>query len=163
MLPLGAKGRVVGSPRRLTVGAQNYSYPSAASDGRIAFASTISYRMIGRAAISVASDAPAPAVLYEDAQETAGRVSQTTDGSRIVFERGSPDGREIWMKALTDGSEQLIARVSERSLLNATVSPDGSRVAYAAGHGGYVVDTLVHRQICSDCQPHAFLSTIVVR
>jgi hypothetical protein len=77
-----------------------------------------------------------------------------------VFERALPNGREIWMKTLVTSGEQLIARVAEPSLLNATVSADGSKVVYTAGRNGYIVDTLggVPRQMCSDCQPHGFLA-----
>ena len=128
------------------------------ADGRIVFAAGGVYRVIGRAPISAASKAPTAIELHRDAQESGGRASQTADGSRIVFERSLADSREIWLKSPDDGREQIIARVKEKTLLNATVSPDGSRVIYTAGRGGYVVDTLVHRQICSDCQPHAFLA-----
>ena len=147
-------------PQRLTLGAQDYSFPSVSRDGTIVFAATTVHRVIDRAPISTVGD-PAPAVrLYEDVRDTGGRASQTADGSRIVFERSLPDRREIWLKSLSTGQEQLIADVREPLLLNATVSPDGSKVVYTGGRHGYVVDTVggVPRQLCSDCQPHGFLS-----
>ena len=155
-----ASDGTAGEPQRLTLGAQDYSFPSVSRDGSIVFAATTAHRVIGRAPIAAVGD-PAPAVrLYEDVRDTGGRASQTADGSRIVFERSLPDGREIWLKSLSTGQEQLIASVREPMLLNATVSPDGSKVVYTAGRHGYIVDTVggVPRQLCSDCQPHGFLS-----
>jgi Tol biopolymer transport system component len=161
LLPMSPdSGAAAGVARRLTIGAQGYEHPSVSRDGRIVFASTVTHRVIRRAPIT-STGAPAPPVqLFEDTRGEGGRTSQTADGSQIVFERGLPNGREIWLRATASGSERLVAKVSERALLNATVSPDGSRVAYTAGRNGFVVETLrgVPKQICTDCAPHGFLS-----
>ncbi len=161
LLPMSPNdGHPTGAARRLTVGAQQYELPSVSRDGRIVFASSVAHRVVGRAPISVAADAPPAARLYEDTRYQGGRTSQTADGSQIVFERAIPNGREIWVRTTAGGSERLVARVNERSLLNATVSPDGSKVAYTAAWVGYVVETTrgVPRRICGDCLLHGFLS-----
>jgi Tol biopolymer transport system component len=168
-VPISQKdGRMTGSPRRLTVSAGAYRSPAVAADGRIVFASTQDVRVIERAPLSTAENPPPPVQLYADFAADAGRPSESSDGSLIVYEREVTSGTEIWTKDVRSGVEQMVTRVDTPAVLSATISPDGSRIAYTvagqAGTGstrrGFVVDTGrgVPRQVCDTCATYGFLS-----
>jgi hypothetical protein len=158
-------GRIVRPPRRLTVSSGAYTSAAASDDGRIVFTATQTVRVIERVALDASARPSPPVQLYADLWDDAGRPSETSDGSIIVFERPSSSGVEIWTKNTRSGLEQLITRVEAPSGLSSTISPDGTRIAYNAdGYGnggrGFVVETSrgVPSKVCDDCTVAGFLS-----
>ena len=157
-------GRMLRRPQRLTVSAGAYVAPAIGTDGRIVFASTQNIRLIERATFD-SSDHPRPPVqLYSDFAPDTGRPSETRDGTTVVFERPAANGMEIWTRNVGTGVEQLITRVDASSGLSATISPDGTRIAYNADGftpgRGFVVETArgVPFQVCEQCVVGGFLS-----
>jgi serine/threonine protein kinase/Tol biopolymer transport system component len=160
-----ATGLVTGAPRRLTAGVGGYEFPTVSRDGQIAFAMRSPRRVIERVSLN---EPTAPASrLYIDGRSEQGRASGSRDGSVIVFEQSYPRYREIWFKDLRTNRQELVLRVDTPLLLNATVSPDGSRVAYTVPveqgrleGTGYTVDVSggTPRVICEKCEVHGFLS-----
>jgi hypothetical protein len=75
---------------------------------------------------------------------------------------------EIWTKQLRTGQEQMIVGVTSAAQTSATISQDGSRIAYTVSEGGrgfgfgkgFVIETTggVPKTVCSDCTLHGFLS-----
>jgi Tol biopolymer transport system component len=150
-------GRLTGPARLLASGAGVYSDPSMSRDGQIVFAMPATERVIERLPLN----SPAPAIrLYADGQEHNFRASQTSDGNTIVFERASGTQREIWQKNIRSGEQQIIQAVKSDSQVNATVSQDGSRIAFAVSRAGYVVETSggVPKPVCDQCSLYGFLS-----
>jgi hypothetical protein len=76
--------------------------------------------------------------------------------------------REIWIKNTRSGQQALVVRVPTTDILNATVSPDGARIAYTvastgsvgAASGGFIIETAggVPRKLCDGCGLHGFLA-----
>ena len=130
------------------------------------FASTQDVRVIERAALDPAEKPQPPAQLYADFARDTGRPSETGDGSLIAYERDTDGGIEIWTRNVRSGVEQLITKVDSRELsLSATISPDGSRIAYTVSGSttrgrGFVVETArgVPSQVCDQCVAAGFLS-----
>jgi Tol biopolymer transport system component len=156
-------GRLAAPPTRLTLSAGAYGAPSVSGDGRIVFASTLTRRVIERSPLR--GETTVSEEVYADFSPLPGRPSQTRDGSTIVFERPAGDEAvEIWTRNLRTGVEQSVTRASTTTLVSATISPDGARIAYRSGEGGaaacFVVETDggVPRRICDKCQVYGFLS-----
>ena len=123
-------------------------------------------RVIERASLT---DIGAPPVrLYADGRPGFERTTQSASGSAIVLERLTPlSTREIVVKDIASGREQVVIRVQSANRVNATVSPDGNRIAYTmtpvgdSSEGiGFVVDTAGGgpRQICQACELYGFVS-----
>ena len=165
-IALSSAGRVSAPPRRLTLGVGPYSEPAAGPDGQIAFARVVSERVIERASIANVTDTPAR--LYADTGTTTWRVSETSDGSVIVFERVVDGAREIWTKHTRSGRQELVTRVPGNAPVNATISGDGGRIAYTQDSNvsggsagtGFVIETAggVPRKVCDACELHGFLA-----
>jgi Tol biopolymer transport system component len=160
-----ANGQASGVPRRLTTGTAAATGPVASADGRIVFAVAQNRRVIERAALDEAVRAPEQ--LYSDNRDFALRASQTADGTRIVFDQGFEAYREIWMRNVLSGDQQLIVRVDGPGVPSPTVSPDGSRIAYLSGDVGAMTSGTGHvieasggvpRTICEGCGLYGFLS-----
>ena len=162
-------GRRVGEPRLLASGAGIYLDPSISRDGLIVFDMSEMLRVIERLPLTTA----APAVrLYADGQSRDYRASQTRDGRTLVFERALGNRREIWRKDTQTGEQQMVLSVGSDSQVNATVSQDGSLIAYTVaedsdspknpttfGHG-FVIRTSegIPKTVCRQCNLYGFLS-----
>jgi Tol biopolymer transport system component len=162
-------GRRIGEPRLLASGAGIYFDPSISRDGQIVFDMSEKQRVIDRLPLSAA----APAIrLYADGQPRDYRASQTRDGRTIVLERAMGNRREIWRKDTQTGEQQMVLSVRSDSQVNATVSQDGSRIAYTVADisdsaknptafgGGFVIETSggIPKTVCRQCGLYAFLS-----
>jgi DNA-binding winged helix-turn-helix (wHTH) protein/Tol biopolymer transport system component len=165
LLAMSLSGRIDSPPERLTYGTGPYTEPSAGHDGHLAFSVVEPQRVVERVPLKN-SDAP-PLRLYADSRSGFERTTQTADGSTIVLERIAADQtREIILKDLASGTERLVIRVGTPNRVSATVSPDGSRIAYTmtplgeSSEGtGFVVDAAsgVPRRVCDECQLYGFL------
>ena len=162
-----ATGSVNGLLQQLTRGVSPHTTPTTSRDGQVAFFVGNVQRVVERVPLlGDTSAAPRPTTLYADSRTDFGRTSQTADGTVIVLERAIAGNREIWLRDLLAGEERLISRVEVGSSqpltrpLSATVSPDGSVVAYSLDRAGYVVETSggVPRQLCQECGLFGFLS-----
>jgi eukaryotic-like serine/threonine-protein kinase len=165
-VPVSNAGRISGDPQRLTLGVGPYLDPTAGPDGEIVFARLVTERVVERASLT---DVAEPVMrLHNDSEPSARRVSGTADGSRIVFERSAGGWKEIWLKELITGQQQMVVRVSTEPPVNATISPNGARIGYTQGSRttgtdggtGYVVETSagVPRRVCDRCEIHGFLA-----
>jgi hypothetical protein len=144
----------------LTAATRTATDPVVAQDGTILFGTSDSRRVIER--VSLDGGDAAPVRVYEDDQQETDRPSVTADASTLVLELAYATYREIWRRTLSTGRQQMIARVDTPALLSATVSPDGSRVAYTVPptQRGYVVNTSqgVPRVVCERCTVFGFLA-----
>lgn len=165
-LDISSKGVARGQPRRLTYGTGSYQEPSISRNGAVAFAVSEPRRVIERA--SLLSPAESPVRLYADRRTGYERVTQTRDGSTIVLERVVPPTlREVVARNVVTGVERVVLRIESTNRLNATVSPDGERIAYtltpigsSSAGDGFVVDTAggIPRRVCQNCEALGFLS-----
>jgi len=134
-IPLTARGVLRASPRALLFGAGRVSKPTLSRDDHIVFAQQTHERVIERAPLTTA-DAPLPVVrLASDGNPYVRRSSETRDGLMIVYESEAVSGREIWRKDLRAGDAQLFLSVQSRTMVNPTISPDGSLVAFVTNSG----------------------------
>jgi len=155
-LPMSTDGRISGAIHRITLGVEQLRDPTKSRDGKIVAASATFTRVIERVALSGRDESTLPVRLYADNRPGDGRASQTADGSILVWPRNG----EIWTKDLRTGKERFVLRAESRTPVNATVSPDGARIAYSADKAGYVVETSggVPQRVCDRCDPYGFLS-----
>jgi Tol biopolymer transport system component len=168
-IALSNAGRITGPTERLTLGVGPYTDPAAGPDGDVVFARTVTERTIEQA--SIVNPSEPPTRLYADASVLTERASVTRDGSRVALERSTGSSREIWLKDVRSGRQEMVLRVPTSVLLSATVSPNGRRIGYTVGSrvgsrdsfdagAGYSVETSggVPHKICDACQVHGFLS-----
>jgi Tol biopolymer transport system component len=159
-------GRANGPARLLTVGSGSYEEPATSKDGAIVFAALTRERVIARAALGDVSSPVPPVRLHADGQDGAYRASITRDGATIAFERHIQRQWEIWIKKLSTGEQHLLIRVDAPTSVNATLSSDGSRVAYTISETtglsgrGYVLSTSggTPQQVCEQCVLYGFIS-----
>jgi serine/threonine protein kinase/Tol biopolymer transport system component len=159
-------GTIAGELRQLTFGTGQYADPTIARDGTIAFAALTLERAIER--VPLGEHQPKNVErLHSDGQPVPLRASSTRDGSVIAFERNIQTHWEIWLKNLRTGQQVMLLRVEAPSLLNATISDDGARVAYTVADAqgsitgrGFVVETSggLPKNVCAGCALHGFLS-----
>jgi Tol biopolymer transport system component/tRNA A-37 threonylcarbamoyl transferase component Bud32 len=161
-IPISGSFQITDPPRRLTFGTGTEASPSMAQAGsRVAFADL----NLNLHLWSLPLDANGgkvtgePLRLTDDpAQETAPFVS--ADGRKIAFNRSVNAGKlDLWLKELPGGKETplLVSPVSFQAILGATISPDGSRVAFPVSEGQvraiYTVSTAGGdpERLCRDC------------
>jgi Tol biopolymer transport system component len=163
---LSGAGRLSGPPRRLTLGVGPYVDPVSGPNGEIVFARPAGQRLVERASLTNPTEPETR--LYADTETITVRASGTSDGSIIVVERSAGSAREIWTRNTQSGRQALVVRVPTRDQLNATVSPDGARIAYTqasqrvsgSAGTGFVIETAggVPRKVCDTCALHGFLA-----
>jgi Tol biopolymer transport system component len=157
-------GRVVGAPRRVTVGTSRY-LGATVSHNDVVVAAIENPRVIERAPIDSSAN-PLPTVrVYSDHSPGASRPAQTSDGLTVVYTRDGSRFTELWARNVRSGQEHQLARVDTRGQgLSPAISPDGSRVVYTIGPepegAGYVMETSggVPRPVCTGCVTYGFLS-----
>jgi Tol biopolymer transport system component len=163
LIPISAdSGKVSGPPRQLTFGTGRYLHPAASSDGQVVFAATESPRVVESAPLN---NDGAAVVLYTDGQTGPSRPSTTADGSMIVYERANPGSTDIWIKTIGGGPDRMLTSVAAPGGLDATLSPDGTRMAYTVGEGtdqsnGFVIEVKggVPTRVCERCVVFGFFS-----
>jgi Tol biopolymer transport system component len=163
-MPISAGGRLSAPAERLTVSVGDATFPSRAPDGRIIFAATHVRRIIERASLGAAADTEPPVPLHSDERRFALRASPSADGRVIAYEKSYPRYREIWARDLRTGHEQMVVRADSPFVTSPTLSPSGTRIAYASGSAdaadGLVIDVTggVPRTLCRRCAVSGFLS-----
>jgi len=165
LFDLSADGRRLSEPRVLRSGVGTFGTPTMSHDGQIVFPSMSEVRTIERLPLGKPSEEATE--LYRDANNVAWRASVSRDGGMMVFEREAAGRREIWQKNLSTGDQRLIQQVPTTQLVDATVSPDGSRVTYVVPQAGAAPDTGngfavelaggVPRPLCEGCTVWGFL------
>jgi hypothetical protein len=165
MLPLSlSNGGLTGEPQSLTFGVGTYETPTTSRDGQVIFSSSLQVRSIERLPLGPVAEGPVQ--LFLDSNNIGWRASTTRDGSVMVFERVTGGRREIWLKNLATGEQRSILQVPAAGLVNATVSPDGSRLTYVIADGGrpdfgkgFAVELAggVPRPVCDGCTLWGFL------
>jgi Tol biopolymer transport system component len=165
LLPLApADGHLAGDPQALTFGVGTYGTPTMSRDGQIVFSSFMQVRTIERLPLGPSPEGPVQ--LFLDSNNVGWRASTTRDGSVIVFERMTSGRREIWLKNLGTGEQRLIMPVPSAGLVDATVSPDGSRFTYVIPDNGnpdfgkgFTVEIAggVPRPACDGCTMWGFM------
>ncbi len=154
-----ASGHRLGAARQITTGAGDDVDPSLAADGRFAFANWVFQDSLWRLALPrTGSGQPKLERLSKSAAyETHPSIS--ADGRTLAFFVRRPlSRREVWIRNLETGKEHaLTIGLGERT--PPILSPDGSKVAYAAVEGRrlpiYVVPAQAEaeaaRLVCEDC------------
>ena len=146
-----------GAPRRLTFGTEWESDPSFGSARRFAFSSlTVNYdiwclpvqantgKLLGK-----------PYPLTRDAA-TDIHPSVSSDGAKLAFNSNRLGQPDIWMKDLVTGKEARVSQ-SPRNVGRVLISPDGSKLVYAALENGetnfYLVSSIGHPavRVCENC------------
>ncbi len=165
MLPVStADGHLEGEPLPLAFGVGTYGTPTMSRDGQLVFSSFLQIRSIERLPLGPSLEGPVQ--LFLDSNNFAWRASTTQDGSVVVFERVTSGRREIWLKNLATGEQRLILPVPIDRWVNATVSPDGSRLSYIVSDNGnpdfgkgFTVELSggVPRSICDGCSVWGFM------
>ena len=163
-------GRIEGNPELLAHGAGTYRTPAASTKGDIVFADVVAARIVERAPLSALDSTTAlPVELYADGNAFPRRVSQTSDGGRIVLERPTGRRAEVWINDVRTGDQQMVVSVDTDAPIFPSVSPHGSRIGYTVAvdqrrsvtvNGrAFVIDTSagVPEQLCDDCGFYQFL------
>ena len=163
-LPLSmTTGQLTAEPVRLLSGIGSYGPPAAGGAGELVVSSFSQIRTIER--LPIGEKVEPPTQLFQDSNNVGWRASVDRGGRLVVFERVIGGRREIWSKNLTSGEDRLVVPVPTKALVDATVSPDGSRLTYVIPNGapdfgeGFVVDvgSGVPRSICERCSLWGFL------
>jgi len=129
-IPIAADaGRVTARPRRLTFGTAIERSPSVAASGRIAFASVIENVDVWRVPVDQqtgVATGPVERVTDDAAVDRLRGVS--ADGTTMLFVSSRTNADELWVRDLASGRER---QVTHGGAVDATLSPDGSRIVFA--------------------------------
>ena len=149
-------GKLAGPAEPLTSGTAVERSPSVSASGRIVFASTVANVDVWRVRVDerTGSAAGAPERVTDSAASDRLR-SVSADGRTLVFVSSRTGRDEIWSKDLETRMER---QLTDGGALDATVSPNGSSVAFARphGHSGHLAlvdlrDGRPPRSLCDDC------------
>ena len=126
--------RVAGSPERLTFGTAIERNPIIASSGRIVFTSLEENVDIWRVPLDARTGeaaGDAERITDDAASDTLRSVS--SDGRKLFFISSRTKRNEVWMRDLQSGRER---QLTYTGVIEASASPDGSRVAFSTNDGG---------------------------
>ena len=149
-------GSVAGPAHPLTSGTSVERSPSVSASGRVVFASAVANVDVWRVPVDEATGTAtgAPERVTDSAASDRLR-SVSADGRSLVFVSSRTGRDEIWSKDLVTRIER---QVTERGALDATLSPNGSRIAFARAEGQSTRLELVDlrggpppRPLCADC------------
>jgi len=147
--------RVDGRPERLTFGTAVERNPIIANSGRIVFASLEENVDVWRVPLDAHSGLAAGAVerITDDAASDKLR-SVSADGKTLFFISSRTKRDEVWMKDLQTGLER---QLTHTGVVEASASPDGSRVAFSTNDAGKrrieIIDTAdsALSKLCDRC------------
>jgi Tol biopolymer transport system component len=150
-------GRVSGPPERVTFGSALERSPAVAASGSVAFTSISENVDLWRVPLEedggAASGAP-DRLTDNAAKDSVPTVSR--NGKIVAFISTRTDRGEVWVRDLETGRERQLTRGGAES---ASVSPDGSRVAFSTGTGTDTTGTVAVADVgsglttvlCDDC------------
>jgi eukaryotic-like serine/threonine-protein kinase len=149
-------GRLAGLAKPLTSGTAVERSPSVSTSGRVVFASAATNVDVWRVPVDprtgVATGAPER---LTDSPASDRLRSVSADGRTLVFISSRTGRDEVWTKDLETRIER---QVTERGALDATLSPNGSSVAFSRAEGSTtrleLLDMLAGpppRLICENC------------
>jgi Tol biopolymer transport system component/DNA-binding winged helix-turn-helix (wHTH) protein len=148
--------RLAGVPESLTSGTAVERSPSVSASGRIVFASTVTNVDVWRVPVDERTGTAAGALERVTDSAASDRLrSVSVDGRTLVFISSRTGRDEVWSKDLETKMER---QLTERGAIDATVSPDGSSVAFAHAQENSVRLELLDlrggppsRPLCEDC------------
>jgi Tol biopolymer transport system component len=148
-------GLVDGQPERLTFGSAIERNSVGAMSGRIAFASLVENVDIWRVPLDPITGQAAGAIerVTDDAANDRFR-NVSSDGKTLFFLSSRTKRDEVWIRDLVTGAER---QLTYTGVIEASASPDGSRVAFATNDDGKthieIVTTNdgVLSKLCDDC------------
>ncbi len=148
-------GRLAGAAEPLTSGTSVERSPSVSVSGRIVFASTVANVDVWRVPVDERTGTAAGALERVTDSAASDRLrSVSADGRALVFISSRTGRDEVWSKDLETNLER---QVTERGASDATLSPDGSSIAFARAEGNSTRLELVDlrggppRPLCADC------------
>lgn len=152
-------GHPSGSPRRLTLGGEIERSPTVSASGRIAFSSVTENVDVWRAPLDPRTGLAAGPLerLTDDAASDRLR-GVSADGRTMMFISSRTHTDEVWVRDLPSGREW---QVTHGGADDATLSPDGSRIAFSTGKGVAHALEIVSAQggppepLCADCSTPA--------
>ncbi|HVS33546.1 MAG TPA: winged helix-turn-helix domain-containing protein, partial [Thermoanaerobaculia bacterium] len=147
--------RVDGSPERLTFGTAIERNPIIANSGRVVFASLVENVDIWRVRLDESTgQAAGPLERITDDAASDKLRSVSSDGKTLFFISSRTERDEVWMKDLRTGRER---QLTHTGVVEASASPDGSRVAFSTTDAGKrrieIVTTTdgVPSMLCDEC------------
>jgi len=149
-------GRLAGAAEPLTSGTAVERSPSVSASGRIVFASTVANVDVWRVPVDERTGTAAGALERITDSAASDRLrSVSVDGRTLVFISSRTGRDEVWSKDLKTKIER---QVTERGAIDATLSPNGSSIAFARAEGNSARLELVDvrggpasRPLCGEC------------
>jgi Tol biopolymer transport system component/DNA-binding winged helix-turn-helix (wHTH) protein len=163
-VPISTKSwKVVGPPKRLTLGTATDSEPTVAGD-KVAYTSLTTMLEIWSLPIDANQARPSGAIqrLTGDA-DAHGYPAVSPDGTIIAFTLQHGDDRKIWIKDLTTGRSAQVSRPGYPAF-NPNFSPDGKELIYRSYEDRSAIAYLVSlssddiQPICRDCSDYGWSS-----
>lgn len=149
-------GQLAGAAEPLTSGTAVERSPSVSASGRIVFASTAPNVDVWRVPVDERNGTAAGELERITDSASSDRLrSVSADGRLLVFISDRTGRDEVWSKDLETRVER---QVTERGAVDATLSPNGSSIAFARVEGNSARIELVDsrggpapRPLCGDC------------
>jgi Tol biopolymer transport system component len=143
--------RLAGELKRMTLGSGNEALPTVSAGGKLVFASDSYSSAIWEATLDQASTAPPMRRLTQD-RAVNYRPSVSTDGSKLAYLSDRTGRFEVWVRDLSSGTEAALTGTAKEKTY-ATISRDGSQVAFTDGIGVYVAFRFggAPRLLCEGC------------
>jgi Tol biopolymer transport system component len=149
-------GRITGAAEPLTSGTGVERSPSVSASGRIVFASAVPKVDVWRVPVDERTGTATGALERVTDSAASDRLrSVSADGRTLVFISSRTGRDEVWSKDLETNVER---QVTERGAMDATLSPDGSRIAFSHPDGNSARLELADlhgggppRLLCEDC------------
>ena len=148
-------GRASGAPRRLTFGTAIERSPAAASSGRIVFASVNENVDVWRVPVDARTGVATGALERVTDSAASDRLrSVSADGRTLAFISSRTKRDDVWLRDVESGRER---QVTHGGAGDATLSPNGSRVAFSRVDAGVNRIDLVDAAggpaspMCEDC------------
>jgi Tol biopolymer transport system component len=158
--------RITGTPEKLTSYAGVSTAASTSARGRMVFASLAPVTNIWSASLQAGKGATSGQLERITADSNGKRrLTVAANGSRLAYSSYGPPGQanvEVRVREIATGRESLIAGSGKWPLVDPTLSPDGSKVAYMDMQEGKLVTYIAEssatsgRVVCEGCVVRAF-------
>ena len=148
-------------------GASPVLAPTGSAARDVVFEQSVAERIVERVSLEAGRSPASPESVAADGNAFPRRASTSRDGNVIAIERDDGTAKEIWLKDLRSRTQQIVVRVESSGIASATISADGTRIAYnrdatdvlGSGGIGTVVETAggVPKEICKGCRLWGFM------